>query len=167
MKKILLTSIFILSMSCNSFASNREMTSQEYINKLNNYVGEMKDVTDIKEGTIFKSVTKGFDNGYLVPDINRLEVLTDSCKGIADNMKGFKLENKQLQIKHNELVNQYYEVYNSLNKVLIAKNDLLNKDLNTAVKFGKLCLIDLSKAYLANEEIDKLNDMYKDINKSL
>lgn len=167
MKKILLTSIFILSMSCSSFASDKEMTSQEYINKLNNYVGEMKNVTDIKEGTIFKSITKGFDSGYLVPDINRLEVLTDNCEGIADNMKGFKLEDRQLQVKHDELVNQYYEVYNSLNEVLIAKKDLLNKDLNTAIKFGKLCVIDLSKAYLANEEIDKLNDMYKDINKSL
>jgi hypothetical protein len=167
MKRLLLTSIFILSMSCISFATDKEMTNQEYINVLNNYVGEMKEITDIKEGSLFKSITKGFDDGYLVPDINRLVVLKDSCKSIADNMKDFKLSNKQMQSKHNELINKYYEVSDSLNDVLVAKQNLLNKDLGTTVKFGKLCVIDLSKSYVTNDKIEELNNIYKDINESL
>ena len=63
MRKILLTSILILSMSNITFANN-EYSNSEYQNLLNNYIGEMRDETDIFDGSIYKALYKGLDEGY-------------------------------------------------------------------------------------------------------
>ena len=108
MRKILLTSILILSMSNITFANN-EYSNSEYQNLLNNYIGEMRNETDIFGGSIYKALYKGLDEGYIIPNVNRIEILSDSCKGIADNMKDIKIKDNNIQVMHNDLVNKYYE----------------------------------------------------------
>ena len=164
MKRLILTTIFVFSMSIISFAAEDEISNKEYINTLNNYIGEMKNETDIKEGNLLSSIIVGFDNGYLNPDIERLSALKYNCDNIYNDLKDLKLEDKIMQNKHNELISKYKDVSNKLNDVLIAKEKLLNKDILSFVKIGKTIFIDTTKTHLANEEIENLNNIYKDIN---
>lgn len=165
MKRLIMTSIIIASMTYTGFATEKEISNKDYINTLNNYVGEMKENTDIKEGNFISSTFKGVDRGYLIPDINRLEVLKENCEGIFLSMTSIVLEDKLMQSKHNGLVDKYREVIVSLDEVLVSKRKLLNQDTNSIVKFGKLFIIDNTKTYTANEKIEELNKIYKDINK--
>lgn len=164
MKKIFIVSVIVFATSTVSFANDKELSNKEYINTLNNYVGEMKSETDVKEGNLISSVLGGFDDEYLSKDINRLRLLKDGCDSLVDNMKEVKLLDKTLQHKHNNLMSRYENVSERLTKVINEKENLLNSSSYSIVKFGKTILIDSTKTHLANEEIDKLNDEYKSIN---
>ena len=166
MRKILLTSILILSMSNITFANNKYSNS-EYQNLLNNYIGEMRDETDIFDGSIYKALYKGLDEGYIIPNINRIEILSDSCKGIADNMKDIKIKDNNIQVMHNDLVNKYYELHQVLEVLLESKKELIYSDKTTTNKLIRLMQIDITTGYKANKKIEELNNIYKDINKSL
>ena len=166
MRKILLTSILILSMSNITFANN-EYSNSEYQNLLNNYIGEIRNETDIFGGSIYKALYKGLDEGYIIPNVNRIEILSDSCKGIADNMKDIKIKDNNIQVKHNELVNKYYEVHQALEVLLQSRKEVVYTNKSTANKLIKLIVIDHTTGYKANKKIEELNNLYKDINKSL
>lgn len=166
MRKILLTSILILSMSNITFANN-EYSNSEYQNLLNNYIGEMRDETDIFDGSIYKVLYKGLDEGYVIPNINRIEILSDSCKGIADNMKDIKIKDNNIQVMHNDLVNKYYELHQALDVLLESKKELIHSDKPTTNKLIRLMQIDITIGHKVNEKIEELNNLYKDINKSL
>ena len=166
MRKILLTSILILSISNITFANN-EYSNSEYQNLLNNYIGEMRDETDIFDGSIYKVLYKGLDEGYVIPNINRIEILSDSCKGIADNMKDIKIKDNNIQVMHNDLVNKYYELHQVLEVLLESKKELIYSDKPTTNKLIRLMQIDITIGHKVNEKIEELNNLYKDINKSL
>ena len=166
MRKILLTSILILSMSNITFANN-EYSNSEYQNLLNNYIGEMRDETDIFDGSIYKALYKGLDEGYIIPNINRIEILSDSCKGIADNMKDIKIKDNNIQVMHNDLVNKYYELHQVLEVLLESKKELIYSDKTTTNKLIRLIQIDITIGHKVNGKIEELNNIYKDINKSL
>ncbi len=166
MRKILLTSILILSMSNITFANN-EYSNSEYQNLLNNYIGEMRDETDIFDGSIYKALYKGLDEGYIFPNINRIEILSDSCKGIADNMKDIKIKDNNIQVMHNDLVNKYYELHQVLEVLLESKKELIYSDKPTTNKLIRLMQIDITTGHKVNKKIEELNNLYKDINKSL
>ena len=166
MRKILLTSILILSMSNITFAKN-EYSNSEYQNILNNYIGEMRNETDIFDGSIYKALYKGLDEGYIIPNINRIEILSDSCKGIADNMKDIKIKDNNIQVMHNDLVNKYYELHQVLEVLLESKKELIYSDKPTTNKLIRLMQIDIIIGHKANKKIEELNNIYKDINKSL
>ena len=166
MRKILLTSILILSISNITFANN-EYSNSEYQNLLNNYIGEMRDETDIFDGSIYKVLYKGLDEGYVIPNINRIEILSDSCKGIADNMKDIKIKDNNIQVMHNDLVNKYYELHQALDVLLESKKELIHSDKPTTNKLIRLMQIDITIGHKVNEKIEELNNLYKDINKSL
>ena len=166
MRKILLTSILILSISNITFANN-EYSNSEYQNLLNNYIGEMRDETDIFDGSIYKVLYKGLDEGYVIPNINRIEILSDSCKGIADNMKDIKIKYNNIQVMHNDLVNKYYELHQVLEVLLESKKELIYSDKPTTNKLIRLMQIDITIGHKVNGKIEELNNLYKDINKSL
>ena len=166
MRKILLTSILILSMNNITFANN-EYSNSEYQNLLNNYIGEMRDETDIFDGSIYKALYKGLDEGYIIPNINRIEILSDSCKGIADNMKDIKIKDNNIQVMHNDLVNKYYELHQVLEVLLESKKELIYSDKPTTNKLIRLMQIDITIGHKVNGKIEELNNLYKDINKSL
>ena len=166
MRKILLTSILILSMSNITFANN-EYSNSEYQNLLNNYIGEIRDETDIFDGSIYKALYKGLDEGYIIPNINRIEILSDSCKGIADNMKDIKIKDNNIQVMHNDLVNKYYELHQVLEVLLESKKELIYSNKTTTNKLIRLMQIDIIIGHKANKKIEELNNIYKDINKSL
>ena len=166
MRKILLTSILILSMNNITFANN-EYSNSEYQSLLNNYIGEMRDETDIFDGSIYKALYKGLDEGYIIPNINRIEILSDSCKGIADNMKDIKIKDSNIQVMHNDLVNKYYELHQVLEVLLESKKELIYSDKPTTNKLIRLIQIDITTGHKVNEKIEELNNLYKDINKSL
>ena len=166
MRKILLTSILILSMSNITFANN-EYSNSEYQNLLNNYIGEMRNETDIFGGSIYKALYKGLDEGYIIPNVNRIEILSDSCKGIADNMKDIKIKDNNIQVMHNDLVNKYYELHQVLEVLLESKKELIYSNKTTTNKLIRLMQIDITTGHKANEKIEELNNIYKDINKSL
>ena len=166
MRKILLTSILILSMSNITFANN-EYSNSEYQNLLNNYIGEMRDETDIFDGSIYKALYKGLDEGYIIPNVNRIEILSDSCKGIADNMKDIKIKDNNIQVMHNDLVNKYYELHQVLEVLLESKKELIYSNKTTTNKLIRLMQIDITIGHKVNRKIEELNNLYKDINKSL
>ena len=150
MRKILLTSILILSMNNITFANNKYSNS-EYQNLLNNYIGEMRDETDIFDGSIYKALYKGLDEGYIIPNINRIEILSDSCKGIADNMKDIKIKDNNIQVMHNDLVNKYYELHQVLEVLLESKKELIYSDKPTTNKLIRLMQIDITTGMLFSE----------------
>ena len=153
-------------MSNITFANNKYSNS-EYQNILNNYIGEMRDETDIFDGSIYKALYKGLDEGYIIPNINRIEILSDSCKGIADNMKDIKIKDNNIQVMHNDLVNKYYELHQVLEVLLESKKELIYSNKTTTNKLIRLMQIDITTGHKANEKIEELNNIYKDINKSL
>jgi hypothetical protein len=82
-------------------------------------------------------------------------------------MKDIKIKDNNIQVKHNELVNKYYEVHQALEVLLQSRKEVIYTNKSTANKLIKLIVIDHTTGYKANKKIEELNNLYKDINKSL
>ncbi len=142
MKKILITLMILTSLTTKCLAYD-SINTNEYINTLNTYTGEMNmNLDDEEKGSIYKSIVKGFNSGYLIPEITKLESTKASITGLVDNIKDINITNTELQSKHDDLIQQYKIVINLLDKDIAAKKQLLNNDCNYFKKVSKILKID-------------------------
>lgn len=164
MKKIIITLMIFTSLTTKCLAYD-SLNTNEYINTLNTYTGEMNmNLDDKPKGSIYKTIVKGFDNGYLIPEINKLELTKSSIAGLVDNIKDIHVNNTELQTKHNELMEQYKLVINLLDENIAAKKQVLETKCNFFIKVRKLLKIDNNESAKVNEHIDKINKIYAEIN---
>lgn len=164
MKKIITTIFILIALTGNSMAYTHELNNNEYINKLNTYVGEMKLETDVSGGSILKSLVSGVDEGYLQPDISKLEKIRNSLCGLISNIENESIQDKELQARHNEFISESKIVVKLLDKDINAKKEVLETQVNGLVKIGKLLKIDNNESKKVNDHIEKANEIYKEMN---
>lgn len=164
MKKIITTIFILIALTGNSMAYTHELNNNEYINKLNTYVGEMKLETDVSGGSILKSLVSGIDEGYLQPDISKLEKIRNSLNGLIANIENESIKDKELQSRHNEFISESKIVVKLLDKDIIAKKEVLETQAHGLVKIGKLLRIDNNESKKVNDHIEKVNKIYKEMN---
>lgn len=164
MKKIITTIFILMALTGNSIASTHELNNNEYINKLNTYVGEMKLETSVSGGSILKSIVSGVDEGYLQPDISKLEKIRNSLSGLISNIENESIQDKELQARHDEFISESKIVVKLLDKNISAKKEVLETQVNGLVKIGKLLKIDNNESKKVNDHIEKANKIYKEMN---
>lgn len=161
--KTVITLILMLALNCNySFAD--ELTNVEYINQLNTFIGEMNMETDIPENSIFKILTCGVDNGYLRPEIVKLENISQSLNGLVLNIENETIENDSLQDRHNELMCKFKTIVTLLENDIESKKEILETNDNDFVKIKKILKLGKNTKVI-NNEITEANEIFKEINR--
>ena len=154
--------LILLSLSSATYADG--LDNNEYISRLNTNLGEMKLETDVKGGSLLKSMVYGVDDGYLKPEISKLEKVRDCLNGLVLNMENDVIENKNLQLKHDEFISSSKLVVKLLDENINTKKEVLGSNSNGFIKIGKLLKTDNKETKEVNNNIEKINSIYKEIN---
>ena len=162
MKKIILTTLIITGLmvgNANAYIEDVKYNSNEYIFKINDCIGELNCNLDKNKVSLFK----GLRAGYIEPEIENLKELKIAVTGLNNNIKNFKIDNNELQNKHNEFVSTLEDLINNLDDGINNKIEIL-ENYNCVSAFVKLITYDDTKTTEINENIDKINKLYKEIN---
>jgi hypothetical protein len=124
------------------YGYSKTLKDDEYVNIMNNYIGEMKSCTEHQGGSLFKSLFGNIDDNYLVPEIDKQKLLLSGISGLKENISTLKLRNKDTKERHQEIMNKYTEVINLLDKDIKVKKDTLNKKVNDSDKYKMITNID-------------------------
>ena len=82
---------------------------------------------------------------------------------MSDNIRNYKIDNNELQNLHNEFVAELDDLVKNLDKSINNKIEIL-ENYNCVSAFVKLITYDDTKTSEINENIDKINKLYKEIN---
>ena len=92
-----------------------------------------------------------------------LKELKIGVSGLSDNIRNYKIDNNELQNLHNEFVAELDDLVKNLDKSINNKIEIL-ENYNCVSAFVKLITYDDTKTSEINENIDKINKLYKEIN---
>ena len=162
MKRIILTTLIaagLLVSNVNAYMEDIKYNSNEYIFKINDYIGELNCNLDKNETSLFK----GLRAGYIEPELENLKELKIGVSGLSDNIRSYKIDNNELQNLHNEFVAELDYLVKNLDKSINNKIEIL-ENYNCISAFVKLITYDDTKTSEINENIDKINKLYKEIN---
>lgn len=162
MKRIILTTLIaagLMVSNVNAYMEDIKYNSNEYIFKINDYIGELNCNLDQNETSLFK----GLRAGYIEPELENLKELKIGVSGLSDNIRSYKIDNNELQNLHNEFVAELDDLVKNLDKSINNKIEML-ENYNCVSAFVKLITYDDTKTSEINENIDKINKLYKEIN---
>jgi hypothetical protein len=162
MKRIILTTLIaagLMVSNVNAYMEDIKYNSNEYIFKINDYIGELNCNLDKNETSLFK----GLRAGYIEPELENLKELKIGVSGLSDNIRSYKIDNNELQNLHNEFVAELDDLVKNLDKSINNKIEIL-ENYNCVSAFVKLITYDDTKTTEINENIDKINKLYKEIN---
>lgn len=162
MKRIILTTLIaagLMVSNVNAYMEDIKYNSNEYIFKINDYIGELNCNLDKNETSLFK----GLRAGYIEPELENLKELKIGVSGLSDNIRNYKIDNNELQNLHNEFVAELDDLVKNLDKSINNKIEML-ENYNCVSAFVKLITYDDTKTSEINENIDKINKLYKEIN---
>ena len=162
MKRIILTTLIaagLMVSNVNAYMEDIKYNSNEYIFKINDYIGELNCNLDKNETSLFK----GLRAGYIEPELENLKELKIGVSGLSDNIRSYKIDNNELQNIHNEFVAELDDLVKNLDKSINNKIEIL-ENYNCVSAFVKLITYDDTKTSEINENIDKINKLYKEIN---
>jgi hypothetical protein len=162
MKRIILTTLIaagLMVSNVNAYMEDIKYNSNEYIFKINDYIGELNCNLDKNETSLFK----GLRAGYIEPELENLKELKICVSGLSDNIRSYKIDNNELQNLHNEFVAELDDLVKNLDKSINNKIEIL-ENYNCVSAFVKLITYDDTKTSEINENIDKINKLYKEIN---
>ena len=162
MKRIILTTLIaagLMVSNVNAYMEDIKYNSNEYIFKINDYIGELNCNLDKNETSLFK----GLRAGYIEPELENLKELKIGVSGLSDNIRNYKIDNNELQNLHNEFVAELDYLVKNLDKSINNKIEIL-ENYNCVSAFVKLITYDDTKTSEINENIDKINKLYKEIN---
>ena len=162
MKRIILTTLIaagLMVSNVNAYMEDIKYNSNEYIFKINDYIGELNCNLDKNETSLFK----GLRAGYIEPELENLKELKIGVNGLSDNIRSYKIDNNELQNLHNEFVAELDDLVKNLDKSINNKIEIL-ENYNCVSAFVKLITYDDTKTSEINENIDKINKLYKEIN---
>ena len=162
MKRIILTTLIaagLIVSNVNAYMEDIKYNSNEYIFKINDYIGELNCNLDKNETSLFK----GLRAGYIEPELENLKELKIGVSGLSDNIRSYKIDNNELQNLHNEFVAELDDLVKNLDKSINNKIEIL-ENYNCVSAFVKLITYDDTKTSEINENIDKINKLYKEIN---
>ena len=162
MKRIILTTLIaagLMVSNVNAYMEDIKYNSNEYIFKINDYIGELTCNLDKNETSLFK----GLRAGYIEPELENLKELKIGVSGLSDNIRNYKIDNNELQNLHNEFVAELDDLVKNLDKSINNKIEIL-ENYNCVSAFVKLITYDDTKTSEINENIDKINKLYKEIN---
>jgi hypothetical protein len=162
MKRIILTTLIaagLMVSNVNAYMEDIKYNSNEYIFKINDYIGELNCNLDKNETSLFK----GLRAGYIEPELENLKELKIGVSGLSDNIRSYKIDNNELQNLHNEFVAELDDLVKNLDKSINNKLEIL-ENYNCVSAFVKLITYDDTKTSEINENIDKINKLYKEIN---
>lgn len=162
MKRIILTTLIaagLMVSNVNAYMEDIKYNSNEYIFKINDYIGELNCNLDKNETSLFK----GLRAGYIEPELENLKELKIGVSGLSDNIRSYKIDNNELQNLHNEFVAELDDLVKNLDKSINNKIEML-ENYNCVSAFVKLITYDDTKTSEINENIDKINKLYKEIN---
>ena len=162
MKRIILTTLIaagLMVSNVNAYMEDIKYNSNEYIFKINDHIGELNCNLDKNETSLFK----GLRAGYIEPELENLKELKIGVSGLSDNIRSYKIDNNELQNLHNEFVAELDDLVKNLDKSINNKIEIL-ENYNCVSAFVKLITYDDTKTSEINENIDKINKLYKEIN---
>lgn len=162
MKRIILTTLIaagLMVSNVNAYMEDIKYNSNEYIFKINDYIGELNCNLDKNETSLFK----GLRAGYIEPELENLKELKIGVSGLSDNIRSYKIDDNELQNLHNEFVAELDDLVKNLDKSINNKIEIL-ENYNCVSAFVKLITYDDTKTSEINENIDKINKLYKEIN---
>ena len=162
MKRIILTTLIaagLMVSNVNAYMEDIKYNSNEYIFKINDYIGELNCNLDKNETSLFK----GLRAGYIEPELENLKELKIGVSGLSDNIRSYKIDNNELQNLHNGFVAELDDLVKNLDKSINNKIEIL-ENYNCVSAFVKLITYDDTKTSEINENIDKINKLYKEIN---
>ena len=162
MKRIILTTLIaagLMVSNVNAYMEDIKYNSNEYIFKINDYIGELNCNLDKNKTSLFK----GLRAGYIEPELENLKELKIGVSGLSDNIRSYKIDNNELQNLHNEFVAELDDLVKNLDKSINNKIEIL-ENYNCVSAFVKLITYDDTKTSEINENIDKINKLYKEIN---
>ena len=162
MKRIILTTLIaagLMVSNVNAYMEDIKYNSNEYIFKINDYIGELNCNLDKNKTSLFK----GLRAGYIEPELENLKELKIGVSGLSDNIRSYKIDNNELQNLHNEFVAELDDLVKNLDKSINNKIEIL-ENYNCISAFVKLITYDDTKTSEINENIDKINKLYKEIN---
>ena len=159
MKRIILTTLIaagLMVSNVNAYMEDIKYNSNEYIFKINDYIGELNCNLDKNETSLFK----GLRAGYIEPELENLKELKIGVSGLSDNIRSYKIDNNELQNLHNEFVAELDDLVKNLDKSINNKIEIL-ENYNCVSAFVKLITYDDTKTSEINENIDKINKLYR------
>ena len=162
MKRIILTTLIaagLMVSNVNAYMEDIKYNSNEYIFKINDCIGELNCNLDKNKVYLFK----GLRAGYIEPELENLKELKIGVSGLSDNIRSYKIDNNELQNLHNEFVAELDDLVKNLDKSINNKIEIL-ENYNCVSAFVKLITYDDTKTSEINENIDKINKLYKEIN---
>lgn len=165
MKRTIITLILTLGVSGSVYAANEstKLDTNEYINELNNSIGEMNTCIS-EEGDAFDLVFN-VKKGYLTKTIDSIDSKIENYLSLVESMKDIRIKDKSLQSKHDELMDYYIKVSNELKVANDKQKELLEKDYNGFATFKELLDIEGEYGDNLNSIIDESNIIYQDIQK--
>ena len=95
MKRIILTTLIaagLMVSNVNAYMEDIKYNSNEYIFKINDYIGELNCNLDKNETSLFK----GLRAGYIEPELENLKELKIGVSGLSDNIRSYKIDNNEL-----------------------------------------------------------------------
>lgn len=163
MRRTIITLLLTVGISGSVYAANEsiKLDNNEYINKLNDSIGEMN-LCISEEGDAF-DLLFNIKKGYLSKTIESMDSKIENYSSLVDSMREFKIRNKDLQSKHNELMNYYEEISSDLKIINEKQKGLLDKDYNGFSTFKELLNIQEEHGDILNNKIDAANVIYQEI----
>lgn len=163
MKKTIIALLLTIGVTGSAYAANEssKLDNNEYINKLNNSIGEMNTCI-LDEGDAFDLVFN-IKKGYLSKSIEAMDSRIENYLSLVESMDETKIRDKDLQLKHNELMNYYIEITEDIKVINDKQKDLLEKNYNGFATFKELLDLEESHGNLLNNKVDAANDVYQEI----
>lgn len=159
MKKFIV--VMAMLMICSTIPIFGYESSDTYVCKLNNSIGEMRmELSDKQEVSILKGINEGYSKPSIENDLN----LRNAMKDLSKELKKERIANQQLNEKNLQLVTTIEETISLLDDTISYKQELLNSDENTLSKMQKLIFEDDKKVELVNNKIEEINKIYEEIN---
>ena len=123
MKRIILTTLIaagLMVSNVNAYMEDIKYNSNEYIFKINDYIGELNCNLDKNETSLFK----GLRAGYIEPELENLKELKIGVSGLSDNIRSYKIDNNELQNLHNEFVSEQDDLVKNIDKSINNKIEI-------------------------------------------
>ena len=163
MKKLIMALIIFKLLSGSCFACNN-LDKTSYINLMSNKVSEMKTYySSEKEPNELDVLIKGLKSGYFKVQIKRLEAMAYSLNNLINETKDITVDDEVLQLKHNELIKEMGKAAKLIKDNINVKYNVSNSNLINPINFIKGAVKDTAHTNKANEQIEKVNELYKDI----
>lgn len=167
MKKYIISSAICLSIFIFTifiyYNESQKLTNREYIELTNNYIIEASSNMNHKGGNQWKALLGDIDNGYLKPELDRLNLLNTGTESLKTKLTTLNIKDKYTQEFNQIIISKYDDILSLINNDIAAKENILNADLEATDKYKLLKEIDYSVKNKIDNNFYEINTMLKQL----